>query len=385
MAKIILPNITSGYYSTTALNDAFADIEVAFENTLSRDGTVPNQMEASLDMNSNRITNLPEPINLNEAARLQDVINASNGDLVANLIAATPTTNNAGTTVQEHLNNLGEATGAASVGNTPAGSIAATTVQAAINELDSEKQPLDATLTALAGTLTAANKIPYATALDTAGELDFKDEDNMASDSATAVPSQQSTKAYADTKNIVTQVAPTTAGNVIHTTDGTTWTSTPKITSGTAVATTSGTAHDFTGIPSWVKRITVMLVGVSTNGASPVILQLGDSGGIETSGYVGGSANIYGTNLAQVGGYSTGFTTIASGAALVRSGTFTLSLANALTNTWTMSSVIGESSSGGAINGGGYKALTDVLDRVRLTTVNGTDLFDAGSVNILYE
>lgn len=60
------------------------------------------------------------------------------------------------------------------------------------------KQSIDATLTALAGTLTAANKIPYATALDTAGELDFVDEDDMASDSATAVPSQQSVKAYVD-------------------------------------------------------------------------------------------------------------------------------------------------------------------------------------------
>lgn len=62
------------------------------------------------------------------------------------------------------------------------------------------KQGLDATLTALAGTLTAADKIPYATALDTAGELDFLDEDDMASDSATAVPSQQSVKAYVNSR-----------------------------------------------------------------------------------------------------------------------------------------------------------------------------------------
>jgi hypothetical protein len=60
------------------------------------------------------------------------------------------------------------------------------------------KQSVDATLTALASTLTAANKIPYATSIDVAGELDFKDEDDMASNSATAVPSQQSVKAYID-------------------------------------------------------------------------------------------------------------------------------------------------------------------------------------------
>lgn len=60
------------------------------------------------------------------------------------------------------------------------------------------KQPLDATLTALAGLSTGANKVPYSTGTDTFGQLDFKDEDDMSSASDTAVPSQQSTKAYND-------------------------------------------------------------------------------------------------------------------------------------------------------------------------------------------
>jgi len=55
------------------------------------------------------------------------------------------------------------------------------------------------------------------------------------------------------------------------------------ITSGTAVASTSGTSIDFTGIPSWVKRITVMFDVVSTNGSAIILIQLGDSGGIETT------------------------------------------------------------------------------------------------------
>lgn len=200
MAKVTLNDITSGYASVTVLNQNFAAIETALENTLSRDGSTPNQMTADLDMNSNRILNLPAPGDVKEPARLQDILDASGSlnSTNASLVTAAATTNNAGVTVQAQLNNLGESTGAASVGNTPAGNISATTVQAAINELDSEKQPLDATLTALAGTLTAANKIPYATALDTAGELDFKDEDDMVSNSATAIPSQQSVKAYAD-------------------------------------------------------------------------------------------------------------------------------------------------------------------------------------------
>lgn len=60
------------------------------------------------------------------------------------------------------------------------------------------KQTLDATLTALAGLSTGANKIPYSTGTDTFGQLDFLDEDDLASDSATALASQQSIKAYVD-------------------------------------------------------------------------------------------------------------------------------------------------------------------------------------------
>jgi hypothetical protein len=63
---------------------------------------------------------------------------------------------------------------------------------------DTLYQGLDATLTALAGLATGANKIPYSTGTDTFGQLDFKDEDDMVSNSATALPSQQSVKAYVD-------------------------------------------------------------------------------------------------------------------------------------------------------------------------------------------
>lgn len=73
MAKLTLNDVTSGYASTTAVNANNALVEVALENTLSRDGTGPNQMEADLDMNSNRILNLPAPTSSNEPARLIDV------------------------------------------------------------------------------------------------------------------------------------------------------------------------------------------------------------------------------------------------------------------------------------------------------------------------
>lgn len=355
MAKITLPSITSGFYSTTALNQAFTDIEAAIENTVSRDGTAPNNMSGDLDMNSNRITNLPEPVNLNEVARLQDVVNGIAGASTANLVSFTPYS-----------------------------TIAATTVQGAIQEVVDETQPLDATLTALAGTLTAANKVPYATALNTAAELDFLDEDDLSSNSASALASQQSIRAYADTKNIAIQVVPTTAGNVLFTSDGTTWSSAAKIVSGTTIATTAGTSHDFTSIPAWVKRITVMFSGVSTNGTSVPIIQLGDAGGIEATGYLS-SASAVSTGVASTN-YTTGFGLLASiVATTVFHGSCTISLLNAATNLWAISGAIGRSDSAASAFFGGSKALTAALTQIRLTTVNGTDLFDAGSINIHYE
>jgi hypothetical protein len=153
-----------------------------------------------------------------------------------------------------------------------------------------------------------------------------------------------------------------------------------RITQGTAVASTSGTSIDFTGLPAWVKRITVMFNGVSTNGTSYVQVQLGDSGGIENSSYLG--ATQVGSNGQQ---YSSGFLTDAGtgAAANVRHGI--ISLVNVTGNTWAFSLNLGWSNSANAFVGGGTKVLSDVLTQVRITTVNGTDTFDAGSINIMYE
>jgi len=158
--------------------------------------------------------------------------------------------------------------------------------------------------------------------------------------------------------------------------DGDNLTTTGVINSKTAVASTSGTSIDFTGIPSGVKRVTVMFSGVSTNGSSAVLVQLGDSGGIENTGYLG-SANS--TNFTT--GFSDGF---ADGAA-VRHGQFNICLVDSATNKWVCAVSMGKSDSTTSSVGGFSKPLSATLDRVRLTTVNGTDTFDAGSINILYE
>jgi len=154
------------------------------------------------------------------------------------------------------------------------------------------------------------------------------------------------------------------------------------IQSATAQASTSGTSIDFTGIPSWVKRITVMFSGVSTNGSSSILIQLGDSGGIETTGYSGGGAR-FGASSVGAATFTTGFGINSTTAATLFSGGFTVSQVSG--NTWCAYGVLGGSATEFCNLTGGSKTLSDALTQVRITTVNGTDTFDAGSINLLYE
>jgi hypothetical protein len=158
------------------------------------------------------------------------------------------------------------------------------------------------------------------------------------------------------------------------------------IVAGTAVASTSGTSVDFTNLPSWVERITVQFSGVSTNGSSIIIVQLGTGATptYTTSGYLGASVGGLTGVSPLVTNYSTGFMIGSDGAATyVRHGTLVLS--NITGNTWVASSALGLSDSARFTTGGGTIALAAALTAVRITTVNGTDAFDAGTVNILYE
>jgi hypothetical protein len=154
----------------------------------------------------------------------------------------------------------------------------------------------------------------------------------------------------------------------------------------TAVASTSGTSIDFTGIPSTVKRITVMFNGVSTSGTSIKQIQLGTASSFENTSYVGGSA--YGGSGAGSTGSvaTTGFQIASNVAAETLHGSFIFSLLDASTNLWAMQgSVVNNTGTFYFYNCAGTKALASVLTRIRITTVNGTDTFDAGSINILYE
>jgi hypothetical protein len=185
------------------------------------------------------------------------------------------------------------------------------------------------------------------------------------------------------TSGTITLAAPAVAGTNTQTLVAATGTLAPLI-AGTAVASTSGTSIDFTGIPSWVRRITVMFNGVSTSGTNNWLLQLG-AGSVTSTGYASQSAYAGATN--QAGGVSStaGFVVFSGNAANLMYGhvLFTL-LGN---NLWVGSHTLGLNVGGSIYNvaGGGVVTLSGTLDRVRITTAGGTDTFDAGSINILYE
>jgi hypothetical protein len=164
-----------------------------------------------------------------------------------------------------------------------------------------------------------------------------------------------------------------------------TWTTIAAgFTLGTPVASTSGTSIDFTGIPAGVKQIVVSFDGVSTNGSSRKLIQLGDSGGIETSAYTSASSHLFSGSLSGANSAS-GFLIKSETASERLRGSMTITLVNSSTNTWAASGVFADSDGGDStFTSGGSKALSAVLDRVRITTVNGTDTFDNGQINIAY-
>lgn len=196
MAKLpSVSTITTGYASVQALNDNFEALKTAFTNTVSRDGSTPNSMSADLDLNSNDVKNVKTidadkfilDGTLMTPSGVDPVYSGTISTLGANLIDDT--------TGDAMLDTMGIT---ASVAQLNYSNGVTSSIQSQLDTLNSGKQAADDILTDLSGLTQAANKIPYFDTGTTASTLDFKDEDNMSSNSATAVPSQQSVKAYVD-------------------------------------------------------------------------------------------------------------------------------------------------------------------------------------------
>lgn len=157
-----------------------------------------------------------------------------------------------------------------------------------------------------------------------------------------------------------------------------------QIVTGTEQATTSGTSKDFT-IPAGAKRVTLTLVGVSTNGTAAVLVQLGDSGGVETTGYVTSGGSLASGPSVSIGNRTDGWADETGNAAAVRHGSITLTLQDPADNTWAGFLCWGRSDAAILHMSSGTKSLSGVLTTVRLTTGNGTDAFDAGVANVSWE
>jgi len=238
----------------------------------------------------------------------------------------------------------------------------------------------------MATTITAGNATNGAIIVgDNTGILELKTGTGSGTTGLTINASQNATFAGTVASGAITATGSITATGAIQASGVTT--NLYPLVSGTAITLTNQTAPEFTGIPSWAKRITLMFNSVSTNSSSPIQVQIGDSGGFEDSGYTCLNT-VFATGVAQVTTFTAGFGITASttytGAGAAFNGHIVLT--NISANIWIATCVIGTTvTTPYSFITNGNKTLSGVLDRVRITTANGTDQFDAGSINIMWE
>jgi hypothetical protein len=164
--------------------------------------------------------------------------------------------------------------------------------------------------------------------------------------------------------------------------DGTAWVEEDSITLATGTS-LSGTNVDITGIPAGTNEVVLHIASMSTNGTSLPLLVLGDSGGFETSNYIGANSMPYAGPNWLGNTFSAAFElTPVIVASTVFSGMIILRRLGG--NFWSVSWNLALSSSPAVSFGAGYKQLSDELTQVRLIMANATDTFDSGSVTPTY-
>jgi len=156
-----------------------------------------------------------------------------------------------------------------------------------------------------------------------------------------------------------------------------------RIAGKTTQASTTGTSISFTSIPTWARRITVMFAGVSTDSTSPLLVKIGPSGGIVSTGYIGTSARIA-SGSTTVDTSTAGFIINSTAAADTVSGTLVISVVDP-TNYYYIADHTTKAGTTAVMCGGGRVTLTGLMTQLTITTVSGTANFDAGSINVLYE
>ena len=379
------PVITGTTISTTWANNTLNDLAAAMTDSVAADGQTP--MTGDLDLNSNKIVNLSpaafagEAVEYSQLTAATSVVTITGGTINGATIGATTPASGRFTTL--------EATGAftagstaAITGNTTVGGTLVVTGLGSFNGTGALKIPVGTTgqqPTPVTGQIryntTNANfEGYYASGWSSLGSAAGSNTQVQYNNSGVLAGSSAFT--FNGTTLTVPKIA-FASSNVPSLTNY----QGGAITSGTTVGSTSGTSIDFTGIPTWVKRITVMFEGVSTNGTSTVQVQLGD-GSFVTSGYASIASGFGGASSTTLS-FTTGIVTgDSSTAAMNRYGNVYLTtLGN---NVWTVTGSFALPAIGQHLFSGGL-SLVNALDRIRITTVNGTDTFDAGTINILYE
>jgi hypothetical protein len=325
------PVVTGTTISTTWANTTLTDIGTALTGSVASDGQTP--MTGNLNLNSNTIVNLANPT-ANQDAVTKFYVDTANG---LALLKASNLSDVANATTSR--TNLSAAKSGANSDITSITGLTTplTTAQGGTGSASTTYCNLTTNVT---GTLPVAN-------------------------GGTGVTTSTGSGAN------VLGTSPTISGAILSSM------ASSVITVGTAQASTSGTSIDFTGIPSWVKRITVMFQGVSINGANNFLIQLGTSSGPITSGYI--SSSVGGGSATSTAGFIIAENTASE--SLI--GQCVISIYS--TSSWVASGVFTRSSSATIKTNAGQLTGAGTIDRIRITSGNGTDTFDAGSINILYE
>lgn len=217
-----------------------------------------------------------------------------------------------------------------------------------INTALTAKQPLDPSLTALAGINTSTDTFIYATGVDTF----------------------QTTPLTSFSRGLLSSSDSASARSTLGTT---------SLVQGNVVSTTTGTSVDFLNVPPNTKKITLIFNGVSTTGASGYSIQIG-SGAADTSGYSSFSSYMTATAVSGVT-VTNGFHLRVTANTEAHSGLVTI--CNLTGNTWIASGLT--STPGATSTCSGTKTLSGVIDRIRLISTNGVDSLDLGNVNVIYE
>lgn len=384
MPKLILNDIASGFATTALINSNNTAIEDAVEKTLSRDGTAPNQMEAPLDMNGNMILNQANPITVagfNWEGPWVTATTYQIGDVVEHL-------NSSYIAIVEHTSGVFADDLAASKWQIVASSAALPSQAGHAGDLlstdGSNSAWVDVNSVALpitGGTLTgdlqgttatfsgnvSLNGTPTApTAAVSTDTTQIATTAFVLGQASDSLPLVDASSASAGSSELYSRA------NHVH----------PQRNIATLVGSTlSGTGVTLsTSIPSWANKITLVFFAVSTNGTLGMVVQIGDSGGIETSGYNSESSTLTSVAVATSGSTS-GFFIRTTNAAANVSGTMTLYRADPSTNRWASTHLF-RSDINTIVTGAGDKQLSSTLDRVSITTGN---TFDAGFITLFWE